>query len=89
METPSGEKVSAVFVPENTGIIISILAANHNKEIWGPDASVYRPERWLNPNGELKSKKDVSSSSPVDAESPTGMTDKRDHLRYPGVYGSM
>lgn len=33
----------------NTNVIISIIAANRSKAIWGEDAEEWRPERWLKP----------------------------------------
>ncbi|EGO03012.1 hypothetical protein SERLA73DRAFT_176502 [Serpula lacrymans var. lacrymans S7.3] len=44
-----GREMHEVLVPENTSIIISILASNRNREIWGPDALEWKPERWLSP----------------------------------------
>nr|BAK09473.1 cytochrome P450 [Postia placenta] len=52
VRSASGQEVTSVPLPENTTVIISILAANHNKEIWGEDASDWRPERWLTSTGE-------------------------------------
>jgi len=34
-------------VPEGTDIVLSFAAYNRNKNIWGNDADVFRPERWL------------------------------------------
>jgi len=82
VETPSGEMVSSVFVPKNTNIIISILAANQNKEVWGPDASVYKPERWLAESRRSQ----LNSGDSMRDENPQRDADT---LRYPGVYGSM
>ncbi|ROW09024.1 hypothetical protein VMCG_02856 [Cytospora schulzeri] len=33
--------------PEGTTLSVSIWVIHHSKEIWGPDASEFRPERWL------------------------------------------
>lgn len=33
--------------PEGTTISVSIWVMHHSKEIWGPDAREFRPERWL------------------------------------------
>ncbi|KAH8991182.1 cytochrome P450 [Lactarius akahatsu] len=49
----TGEEVTSVVVPEGTTVIISVLAANHNKAVWGDDASEWRRERWLNASGQL------------------------------------
>lgn len=44
-----GKKMSEIFVPNNTGIIISILSVNRDPGIWGPDVLEWKPERWLAP----------------------------------------
>ncbi|ETW83997.1 cytochrome P450 monooxygenase 86 [Heterobasidion irregulare TC 32-1] len=44
-----GQKISEIFVPNNTGIIISILSVNRDPGIWGPDVMEWKPERWLAP----------------------------------------
>ncbi|KII90147.1 hypothetical protein PLICRDRAFT_108574 [Plicaturopsis crispa FD-325 SS-3] len=44
-----GRELSSIAVPENTDIIIGILAINRDPLIWGPDATQWRPERWLEP----------------------------------------
>ncbi|KAK0701343.1 cytochrome P450 [Apiosordaria backusii] len=36
-----------VFLPGGTCIGISTLAMHHNKELYGEDADVFKPERWL------------------------------------------
>jgi len=41
------EEISAIPVAKNQRLVISILAANHNKAVWGEDASEWKPERWL------------------------------------------
>jgi len=44
-----GREINEIPVPNNTGVIISIYAANRNPEIWGPDSYDWKPERWFNP----------------------------------------
>ncbi|KAL1671100.1 cytochrome P450 [Schizophyllum commune] len=44
-----GQEVSEVLVPAGTVVVIAIMNANRNKEIWGEDADEWKPERWLNP----------------------------------------
>ncbi|ETW83998.1 cytochrome P450 monooxygenase 54 [Heterobasidion irregulare TC 32-1] len=44
-----GKKMSEIFVPNNTSIIISILSVNRDPGIWGPDVMEWKPERWLAP----------------------------------------
>jgi cytochrome P450 len=34
-------------IPKNTTIIISPWAINVNKELWGPDADEFNPDRWM------------------------------------------
>ena len=45
--TSGGKPIESIYVPANTRIIVGIYAANRSKEIWGPDADEWRPERWL------------------------------------------
>lgn len=35
------------FVPKGTRLFIGIWATNKSKELWGPDADQFKPERWL------------------------------------------
>ena len=44
-----GREITEVFIPNNTNVIVGILAANLNPEIWGPDSHEWKPERWLTP----------------------------------------
>ncbi|KAI0292218.1 cytochrome P450 [Multifurca ochricompacta] len=43
----SGKVIDELFIPKGTSIIISDVAYNRNKELWGEDADVWRPSRWL------------------------------------------
>jgi cytochrome P450 len=38
------------FTPKGTEIVISPRALNVSQELWGPDAGVFNPNRWLKPN---------------------------------------
>lgn len=44
-----GRDVTEVLIPNNTNVIISVICANRNPDIWGPDAEEWKPERWLSP----------------------------------------
>ena len=44
-----GRSLSDVFLPAGTMVMIAIMNANRNKEIWGEDAGEWKPERWLAP----------------------------------------
>ncbi|KAJ7693049.1 cytochrome P450 [Mycena rosella] len=41
-----GTPMEAIRVPKGTPIYIAIAAVNHSKQIWGPDALEFKPERW-------------------------------------------
>ena len=41
-----GKLMHEVFVPKGTSVVISILASNRNRALWGPDADEWKPERW-------------------------------------------
>ncbi|KAJ7647880.1 cytochrome P450, partial [Roridomyces roridus] len=43
----SGEVITELPVPKGMKVIISIAAYNRNKEVFGLDADVFNPERWL------------------------------------------
>ena len=40
---------STVRVPAGTELLINVHGVNTNAEVWGPDARIWRPERWLEP----------------------------------------
>ncbi|EPQ55433.1 cytochrome P450 [Gloeophyllum trabeum ATCC 11539] len=54
----SGKVVGELAIPEGTSIVLSVAAYNRDKGLWGEDADVFNPERWL--DGEGKHKKDIS-----------------------------
>ncbi|KAG1865931.1 cytochrome P450 [Suillus subalutaceus] len=56
--TRSGHVIRELPVPKGTRIVASIAAYNRNKELWGEDAHVFNPDRWL--NGTAKEKKVTS-----------------------------
>ncbi|KAI0293337.1 cytochrome P450 [Multifurca ochricompacta] len=94
LSATTGEKVNSVVVPEGTTVIISILAANHNKTVWGEDASEWRPERWLSDSGERvrlnQDREQLDGTFGDGAEGSAGATPgNRGGVKYPGVYASM
>ena len=44
-----GTTVSAIPLPKGTRIVANVAAINRDPGLWGPDAEVWRPERWLEP----------------------------------------
>ncbi|KAG0708534.1 cytochrome P450 [Suillus ampliporus] len=56
--TRSGDVIHELPVPKGTRIIASVAAYNRNKELWGDDAHVFNPDRWL--DGAAKDKKVTS-----------------------------
>ena len=38
--------MNEVHVPKGTSVVISILASNRNRALWGLDADEWKPERW-------------------------------------------
>ena len=43
-----GQDVHLVFVPKGTTIILDLSGVNTDKDIWGEDGEVWKPDRWLN-----------------------------------------
>ena len=44
---PGGDVIHGIFVPAGTQIGSSAFSIHHSKTIFGEDADVFRPERWL------------------------------------------
>jgi cytochrome P450 len=40
-------EVELLHLPKGTKLFLSIVGCNRSKEVWGEDAGVWRPERWL------------------------------------------
>ncbi|KAI6117840.1 cytochrome P450 [Pisolithus croceorrhizus] len=61
IRTESGELMHEVSVPKGTRIIASVAAYNRNKDMWGEDADVFNPDRWL--DGIAKDKKESATGA--------------------------
>jgi cytochrome P450 len=44
---PQGDMINGLFVPGGTKIGFGAYGIYRNKTIWGQDADIFRPERWL------------------------------------------
>ncbi|KAL0060215.1 hypothetical protein AAF712_012970, partial [Marasmius tenuissimus] len=42
-----GSFINEITVPADTKVLIDIVNANRNPELWGSDATEWKPERWL------------------------------------------
>lgn len=56
-----GDVLNGIFVPEGTQIGSSSYGIHHSRQIFGEDANLFRPERWLKADGETLAK--MSSTS--------------------------
>ena len=48
-----------LYVPEGTGIGWSPFGLMRNDAVWGADAKMFRPERWLEGSEEMRKKRDL------------------------------
>ena len=48
-DTEHDTTVLGQFIPRGTKIVIAPWATNMNKELWGPDAEEFNPDRWMAP----------------------------------------
>ena len=44
-----GSTISELFIPKGTIAHVALKAANQDRNVWGPDALEWKPERWLKP----------------------------------------
>jgi cytochrome P450 len=44
---PEGDTINGMFIPGETAIGISFYGIQRNKNVYGDDVDVFRPERWL------------------------------------------
>ncbi|KAI6003057.1 cytochrome P450 [Pisolithus albus] len=59
--TLSGEVVNSISVARGTRVGISVSCINRSTEIWGEDAKVFRPERWLEEDGIPRKAQDIQA----------------------------
>ncbi|KAG6334144.1 hypothetical protein ID866_4951 [Astraeus odoratus] len=85
----SGKVLDRIAVPQGTTLIISILSANLDKDVWGEDAREWRPERWLDVH---RTQDDCAAEG--DEEEGPGEEEWqvpviKGEMKYPGVYANM
>ncbi|KAH9910993.1 cytochrome P450 [Epithele typhae] len=49
VRTRDGRSLAELPVPRGTHVFMNFQACNVNKDLWGPDAREWKPERWLAP----------------------------------------
>ncbi|KAG1862542.1 cytochrome P450 [Suillus subalutaceus] len=92
VRSSSGAEISSIAVHEKALIVISILAANRNRTMWGDDANEWKPERWLSsPGRQYGPGTDVSSDGAdvLSSKLSAPILGVKDGMRYPGVYSNM
>ncbi|TEB18987.1 cytochrome P450 [Coprinellus micaceus] len=50
--TTEGREINELFVPKDTLLFIALGNCNRDPLIWGPEATEWKPERWLSPQPE-------------------------------------
>jgi hypothetical protein len=62
-----GATINGFFLPEDSSIGVSTMGIQRSKEIFGPDADEFRPERWLSfGEGEAEKAREKRMRSTVD-----------------------
>ncbi|EIW76168.1 cytochrome P450 [Coniophora puteana RWD-64-598 SS2] len=47
VKTASGQLQDRISIAKGTSILVPVKATNTSHELWGPDATEFKPERWL------------------------------------------
>jgi len=89
VRSSSGAEISAIPIPEKSFVIISILAANRNRTIWGDDANEWKPERWLSSPAGPGAEVLFDGAEALPSKSSAPVLGVKDGIRYPGVYSNM
>lgn len=48
IDPKTGEETRELFIKKGTSVYVGLAPANRSKAIWGPDADLIKPERWVN-----------------------------------------
>ncbi|KAH8805262.1 putative cytochrome P450 [Xylogone sp. PMI_703] len=54
VHSAAGTQIGKFHVPQGTNVCISNYVLHHNPDIWGPDHTVFNPDRWLNRDKDSK-----------------------------------
>lgn len=79
IRSTSGELIQSIPLKKNTRVLVSIIGANRNKDVWGDDADEFKPERWLD-----RREKEISGDN--------WFIEKKEEMgkiSLPGVYSGM
>lgn len=63
-----GLTIGGVFFPEGTVLSVNPYVIMRSKEIWGPDADEFNPDRWLGPDAASLEKHFCPVSAPKEKE---------------------
>ncbi|KAL4072764.1 cytochrome P450 [Scleroderma yunnanense] len=86
----SGEVLERIPIPKDTTLIISILNANLDRDVWGEDAREWRPDRWLGIEAYGRDEnEDVFDDNQNGEHGHSKMPGAKTEMRYPGVYANM
>lgn len=54
MLTKDGRSIDSIVIKKGEDLVIPVRALNRRKELWGDDADVFRPDRWLEDRSHLR-----------------------------------
>lgn len=55
-------QISGYVVPRGTEVMLSTWALHYNRRVWGGDAALWRPERWLDGGSTVAARKDTAGN---------------------------
>ena len=61
----TGQDVYEVFVQKGTAVYVGLSSTNRSTTIWGPDATEFKPERWIGRQAHESTVEQVSEGARV------------------------